>query len=264
MSTSAHLPIIVEVAREAGALTLEYAQDLAKLEVTFKGQADLLCEADGAVEQLIRNRFLNYNSDIAFVGEEFGKQGPQGAELVWLVDPIDGTTNFLSGLHFTISIALMHEETVIAGVVFDPIADEMFAAAINAGATLNGQPIQVRKQNDAARFVVGTGLPLDEHSFSTDAYDRLHQIREEVAAIRIMGSCAISLAHVACGRLDGYFEGPTGLLDFAAGLLLVREAGGVTTDFWGQQMFNDNKTTTVGSPHCQQFLQKYTSLAPKI
>ena len=264
MNGSRYLPILVEVAREAGQLAQKYSENLKNLEVTFKGQADLFCEADGAVEKLIREQFLKYDPKIAFEGEEYGKQGPQDAELTWFVDPIDGTTNFLNGLHFTISIALMRGDTTIAGVVYDPSADEMFAAEHSHGATMNGRPIIVRDQDDVARFVVGTGLPLDEHRYSAGAYDRLHQIREKVAAVRIMGSCAISLAHVACGRLDGYFEGPTGVLDFAAGLLLVREAGGVTTDFWGQQKFDDNETTTVGSPLCQQFLLKYTSLAPKV
>jgi len=259
MSAANYLPEMIEVARAAGELAMQYGQDPASLEVIFKGQGDLLCAADAAVETLIFDRLAKSWPGIAFEGEEHGRQGPKDAGLIWNVDPIDGTTNFLSGLHFTISIALASAGAPIAGVVYDPVANEMFAAAQSQGATLNSRPIRVRKQQDPARFVVGTGLPLNEHAFSPGAYDRLHQIREQVAAVRIMGSCALSLAHVACGRLDGYFEGPTGVLDFAAGLLLVREAGGVTTDFWGRQNFNDNVTTTVGAPICQQFLCRYTS-----
>jgi len=259
MSGQDYLLEMTKVARAAGGLAMEYGKDLASLEVSFKGQADLLCAADGAVETLIRDRLAKSWPRIAFEGEEHGRQGPGNAKLIWNVDPIDGTTNFLSSLHFAISIALVRAGTPIAGVIYDPVANEMFAAAQSQGASLNSRPIKVRRQEDPARFVVGTGLALDEHAFSHGAYERLHQIREQVAAVRITGSCALLLAHVACGRLDGYFEGPTGVLDFAAGLLLVREAGGITTDFWGRQNFNDNVTTTVGAPACQQFLCRYTS-----
>ncbi len=261
MNGQDYLPQMIKVARAAGGLAMEYGKDLASLKVGFKGQADLLCAADAEVETLIFERLAKIWPGIAFEGEEHGRQGPKDAGLVWNVDPIDGTTNFLSGLHFTISIALVKADTPIAALVYDPVANEMFAAAQSCGATLNSRPIKVRLQHDPARFVVATGLPLNGHAFSSGAYERLHQIREQVAAVRITGSCALSLAHVACARLDGYFEGPTGVLDFAAGLLLVREAGGVTSDFWGRQNFNDNVTMVAGAPICRQFLCRYTSQA---
>lgn len=249
------------VARAAGTLTLEYFNGPELENVTFKGQADLLCEADGAVEDLIRSRLTKSFPNVAFDGEEGGLQGNPDAEFRWWVDPIDGTTNFLSGLHYTISMALRHNDRTVAGIVFDPLADELFSAVLGQGAHMNHNAIRVSDQTDPARFVVGTGLPLDAHPFSVGAFDRLHDLREEVAAIRILGSCANSLAHVACGRLDGYLEGPTGYVDFAAGLLLVQEAGGVVTDFWGGQDWLSNLTTTVGSSHCQPVLLRHSKTA---
>ncbi|WP_299866689.1 inositol monophosphatase [uncultured Roseobacter sp.] len=258
-----YLDLMVATARAAGVLAMEYFVKADTLDVQFKGQADLLCAADEEVETLIRQQLRSAHPEIAFWGEESGRSGPEGAALSWVVDPIDGTTNFLSGLPFTISIALARGDTPLAGVIYTPTMDEMFAAALGAGATLNAAPITVRHEVDPARFVVGTGLPLDQHAYSDGAYDRLFRLREMVSAVRIMGSCALSLAHVACGRLDGYFEGPTGFLDCAAGIVILREAGGVVTDFWGTEDFPLNITHTTGAPACHAALLNITRTAPR-
>jgi len=260
---SDYLPLMINVAREAGKDALCHREHIENMEVSFKGQADLLCTADEAVEVLIFKRLQRAHPDLAFRGEEGGARGSADADRTWVVDPIDGTTNFLSGLPFTISIALAKEKMPLAGVIYSPLEDEMFSGAVDCGAALNGNPIQVRNQTDPARFVVGTGLPLDRHAHSQGAYDRLNRIREKVAAVRIMGSCALSLVNVACGRLDGYFEGPTGFLDCAAGLVILTEAGGVVTDFWGGEDYADNMTFTSGAPACQAFLLQTTMSAPR-
>lgn len=263
MEPQCHLPLMLKTAREAGALAMQYFHKTAQMEVGFKGKADLICEADEAVEALIRDQLAEAAPDIAFVGEESGSHGPEDAALTWVVDPIDGTTNFLSGLPFAISIALARGKEPLAGVIYAPLTDEMFSASQGGGAYLNDAPIKVRQQADKARFVIGTGLPLDQHRHSDGAYDRLNELREQVAAVRIVGTCALSLALVASGRLDGYFEGPTGFLDCAAGIVIVREAGGVVTDFWGTSEFPENATHTVGAPLCQAFLLGITRQAPK-
>lgn len=260
---SSYLPLIEQVARKAGQHAMTYFRKDGALDVSFKGQADLLCQADGEVETLIHAALRDAHPDIAFLGEEHGAQGPRDADLTWVVDPIDGTTNFISGLPFAVSIALVRGHEPLAGVIYEPVANEVFAAARGAGATLNGTPIHVRHQDDPARFVVGTGLPLDEHVFSSGAYERLHHIREAVAAVRIVGACALGFAYTAAGRLDGYFEGPTGFLDFAAGVVILKEAGGVITDFWGSDAFPENVATTIGAPACQAFLLQTTRQAPK-
>lgn len=263
MTPQNYLPLIIRTAHAAGALAMTYFHKTVQMEVGFKGQADLICEADEAVEVFIRNELAKAEPDIAFIGEESGHHGPENAALTWVVDPIDGTTNFLAGLPFAISIALVRGTEPLAGAIYAPLTDEMFSAAQGAGAMLNDAPIAVRQQSDPARFVIGTGLPLDHHQHSTGAYDRLNALREQVAAVRIVGTCALSLALVASGRLDGYFEGPTGFLDCAAGIVILREAGGVVTDFWGTPDFSNNITHTTGAPDCQAFLLSFTALAPK-
>ncbi|MDD7911579.1 MULTISPECIES: inositol monophosphatase family protein [Pseudovibrio] len=257
------LELMEHTARRAGKEALHYFRHEGALSVAFKGQADFICQADGEAEKLIRETLQHAYPDIAFEGEEYGCHGPSDAELRWVVDPIDGTTNYISGLNFAVSIALVRGTEPLAGVIYEPVADEMFSATIGGGATMNGAPIKVRKQDDPARFVVGTGLPLDCHAHSDGAYDRLHEIREQIGAIRIVGACALGFAYVASGRLDGYFEGPTGFLDFAAGVVILREAGGIVTDFWGTQDFPENVTTTIGAPACQRFLLETTVKAPK-
>ncbi|MEM9634806.1 MAG: inositol monophosphatase family protein [Pseudomonadota bacterium] len=263
MHAADYLPLMTETARSAGGMAMDYFERTATLDIQFKGQADLLCEADETVEALIRDTLQEAHPDIAFQGEESGHHGPQDADLTWVVDPIDGTTNFLSGLPFAISIALVRNQQPIAGVIYAPVNDEMFSASQGTQSTLNNVPIQVRSQTDPARFVVGTGLPLDAYRHSNGAYGRLHKLREEVAAVRIVGTCALSLAYVASGRLDGYFEGPTGFLDCAAGVVILREAGGVVTDFWGTEEFAQNITFTAGAQACQAFLLGFTRQAPR-
>ena len=261
--TDTYLAEMISIARAAGQVALTYRKQVTTMEVGFKGQADLICEADSAVETSIKSQLSAISADIAYQGEELGKSGPMNAEMSWLVDPIDGTTNFLSGLPFVISIALVRGDDPISGVIYDPLVDEMYAATKGGGAHLNGKPIRVREQPDVARLVVGTGLPLDAHVHSRGAYDRLHDIREAVAAVRIVGTCALSLAYVASARLDGYFEGPTGFIDCAAGHLLVTEAGGVVSDYWGEPNQSTNWMTIAGAPACHAFLQRATSKAPR-
>lgn len=263
MTLDNKLSLMTSTAREAGRLALDFLKNVDQMTVEFKGQADLLCEADEQVEHYIYQQLTTAFPEIGFIGEEGGARGNTSAELKWIVDPIDGTTNYLSGLPFAISIALVKGKQPIAGVIYSPVVDEMFAAIEGKGAYLNDQRIHVRQQHDPARYVLGTGLPLDHYPFSSAAYQRLHSMREEVAAIRIIGSCALSFAHVACGRLDGYFEGPTGFLDAAAGLIIVAEAGGITTDFWGEDQYPDNVTFVTGAKNCQRFMLSTTKHAPR-
>ena len=176
--------------------------------------------------------------------------------IFWLVDPIDGTTNFLSGLEYTITIALRYNNNTISGVVYNPIADEMFTVTKGGGAFLNNKRIKVSKTNDHRRYLIGTGIPTKNIKYSDKAYIRLENIRENIAGIRITGSAAYSLALVACGKLDGYFEGTVGLLDTAAGVLLVQEAGGIVSDFWGQgkEYFEKNVTYVSGNKSAHLYI----------
>ncbi len=182
----------------------------------------------------------------------------------WLVDPIDGTTNFVKGMHCTISIALRRGSKTVAGALYDPVADEMFTAIRGQGAFLNGERLRVSQQADVGMFAIGTGLPTHTlHTFE-GYYERLERIRDPIGAKRIVSSSANSCAHVACGRLTGYFE-ESGLLDWAVGVLLVEEAGGVVTDWWGRgpEVYERTGTVIVANPATHAWLLEMLRDAPR-
>lgn len=224
---------MVATARAAGALTQRHFAGFREMEIGIKGPADFVSDADRESELLIRERLGDLYPDWSFTGEEFPPVDKADQEYRWLVDPIDGTTNFVNGMHYTISIALRRGNATIAGALYNPVSDEMFTAIRGQGAYLNGVRLQVSVQADVGLFAVGTGLPVSNlHSFA-GYYQRLEKIRDPIGCIRIVGSSANSCAYVACGRLTGYFE-ESGLVDWAVGVLLVEEAGGVVTDWWGR------------------------------
>ncbi len=232
MNYDAVLADMVAVAREAGALTLTHFKRFRDLEIGIKGPADFVSDADKESELLIRKFLFERYPDWSFTGEEFDPVD-QDNEHRWLVDPIDGTTNFINGMHYTISIALRRGNETLCGVLYNPPADEMFTAAKGQGAFLDGERLQVSAHVDTGIFNIGTGLPTPGQQLYPGAYQRLDAIRAPVGAVRIVGSAANSCAYVAMGRLTGYFE-ETGFVDTAAGILLVEEAGGVVTDWWGR------------------------------
>jgi myo-inositol-1(or 4)-monophosphatase len=224
---------MVAVCREAGALTLDHFRRFRDLEIGVKGPGDFVSDADRESEQLIRGRLLSRYPGWSLTGEEFAPVDGADPEHRWLVDPIDGTTNFLNGQHYTITIALRRGRETMCGVVYNPVADEMFTAILRGGAFLNGERLQVSRGEDVALMAVGTGLPTPNLSLYPGAYQRLDAIRAPIGAVRVVGSAANSCAFVACGRLTGYYE-ETGFVDTAAGILLVQEAGGIVTDWWGR------------------------------
>lgn len=233
MNYDAVLADMVAVAREAGALTLEHFARFRDLEIGIKGPADFVSDADRESEQSIRKFLFARYPDWSFTGEEFPPVDGADREHRWLVDPIDGTTNFINGQHYTISIALRRGNETVCGVLYNPPADEMFTAVAGQGAYLNGERLSVSRQADIGLMMVGTGLPTPNLSLYPGAYARLDAIRAPIGAVRIVGSAANSCAYVAMGRLTGYYE-ETGFVDTAAGILLVQEAGGIVTDWWGR------------------------------
>jgi myo-inositol-1(or 4)-monophosphatase len=222
---------MIDAARAAGEVTQAHFRRFRDLDIGIKGPGDFVSDADRDSEQLIRNRLLE-RYPWGLTGEEFDPA--EGADdHHWLVDPIDGTTNFLNGQHYTITIALRRGGETICGLIYNPVADEMFTAIRGQGAFLNGEPISVSAHTEIATMCIGTGLPTPNLSLYPGAYARLDAIRAPIGAVRIVGSAANSCAYVACGRLTGYFE-QTGFVDTAAGILLVEEAGGIVTDWWGR------------------------------
>jgi len=230
---NAILAEMVAVARDAGALTLEHFKRFRDLEIGIKGPADFVSEADRQSEQLIRKYLFARYPDWSFTGEEFPPVDGADREHRWLVDPIDGTTNFINGQHYTISIALRRGNDTVCGALYNPVAGEMFTAIKGQGAFLNGERIEVSEKTDTGMMMLGTSLPTSSRFTHAGFYERLERITEPVGGVRTVGSSANSCAYVACGRLTGYFE-ESGLVDWAVGVLLVQEAGGIVTDWWGR------------------------------
>jgi myo-inositol-1(or 4)-monophosphatase len=263
LSYDAVLADMVAVARDAGTLTLSYFKRFRELEIGIKGPADFVSEADMESEKLIRKfLFLRY-PDWSFTGEEFAPVSGSDPEYRWLVDPIDGTTNFINGMHYTISIALRRGEETVCGALYNPVADEMFTAIKGQGAYLNGERLFVSEVTDTKLLTVGTGLPTSNLFLFPGAYERLEKIRDPIGAVRIVGSSANSCAYVACGRLTGYFE-ESGLVDWAVGVLLVEEAGGMVTDWWGRgpEFYEKTGAVIVANAATHAYLLEHLKDAP--
>ncbi len=224
---------MVAVARDAGALTLEHFRRFREIDIGIKGPADFVSDADRESEQLIRKALFSRYPNWSFTGEEFPPVDGTDRDYRWLVDPIDGTTNFINGQHYTISIALRRGNQTVCGALYNPVADEMFTAMKGGGAFLNGDRLAVSDRTEIGLMTIGTGLATSRLTTHPGFYERLDSIVGDVGGVRTPGSAANCCAYVAMGRLSGYFE-ETGFTDTATGILMVEEAGGVVTDWWGR------------------------------
>lgn len=253
---------MVVTAREAGILTLRHFERFRDIEIGIKGPGDFVSDADKDSETLIRDRLLRAYP-WGLTGEEFAPVEGNDNGHHWLVDPIDGTTNFIYGQHYTITISLRRGNETICGLVYNPVSDEMFTAIKGEGAYLNGTRLHVNTSSDVALMCVGTGLPTPNLSLHPGAYLRLDAIRAPIGGVRIVGSAANSCAYVACGRLTGYYE-ETGFIDTAAGILLVQEAGGIVTDWWGRgpEVYEKTGTLIVANPATHAYLIEHLCAAP--
>lgn len=231
----------VASATEAGQFIYAASSDLVKLNIEQKKQYDYVSEVDRNSESIIRDHIQSVFPDHAFWGEEFGYGGDENSDYVWVVDPLDGTTNFLRGLpHYAVSIAVLEKRQVVCAVVYDPAKNEMFSAVKGGGAYLNDKQITVsaRESNDGA--LIATGIPFNGESLGElDAFQATMTsiLNSGTSGIRRFGSAALDLAYVAAGRYDGFWEARLKPWDIAAGALLVSEAGGKVSDFNGQQSF---------------------------
>ena len=239
-----YLPEVEAIAREAGALLMGYFAGHVTIE--YKGDVDLVTEADRAAEKMIVERLRSRWPEHGIVGEEGARSAP-GADYRWYVDPLDGTTNFAHGYPvFCVSIGLVRNATVEkdeqleVGVLYDPTRDEMFSAQRGQGATLNGKPIHVSKTKTLAESILGTGFPSHKRHKNPNIHF-YHQITLRSHGLRRAGSAALDLANVACGRYDGFWEFNLNPWDTAAGALLVQEAGGLVTRFDGAPFRLDSR-----------------------
>jgi len=255
------LNIAVRAARSAGELILRSADNVGRLQISQKGKNDYASEVDQMAEREIINIIRAAYPEHAILAEESGRH--KGNDFVWVIDPLDGTTNFLHGFpQYSVSIALKYKGRLEVGVVYDPLRDELFTARRGGGAMLNNRRLRVTNQTSMKGALIGTGFPF-KTDLHLDAYlGMFRALTTECAGIRRAGSAALDLAYVAAGRLDGYWEIGIMEWDMSAGILLVKEAGGVATDF----SFNDNYieagNVIAGSPRMHQMM--YQLIEPHV
>ena len=219
--------------KEAGRLCLEKQDSLTAADVEFKNSKDLVTRIDKAVEAFIIDAVRDQFPDHDIFGEETGRS-ESGSDTLWVIDPIDGTTSFLHGQPFySVSIAIYQNKFPIAGTVYLPVFNELFHAEAGKGAFLNDAPITVSETGEMIHSVLATGFACLRAGKTNNNLDRFNRIVPHIRDIRRYGSAAIDLCYVACGRLEGYWEMNLNLYDIAAGAFIVREAGGIVTDFSG-------------------------------
>ena len=228
--------LMVKAARAAGNVLLRHMYKLDALNVVEKDRMDFASEVDELAEKEIIKEFRRSTPDYGILGEEGGeRKAKAGSRFTWVIDPLDGTSNYLRGIpHFCVSIALVEAGEPVHGVIFDPLRNELFTASRGSGATLNDKRIRVADRKDLAGAMVLTGFPPRERSRASAQLKCVDTLLTEIEDIRRTGSAARDLASVAPGRADAYFEAGVKPWDIAAGALMVREAGGKVSDFKGR------------------------------
>lgn len=238
--------IAIRAARNAGNVIKRSSDRIDALHITEKSKNDFVSEVDQQAEQEIIRTIHRAYPDHAILAEESGER--QGNDFQWIIDPLDGTTNFLRGFpQFSVSIAMKYRGKLEHGVVYDPMRDEIFSASRGQGAQLNDRRIRVTKRKSLAGALLGTGIPFREDQ-DIDAYlPTLRALIEGTAGVRRAGSAALDLAYVAAGRLDGFWEYGLREWDMAAGCLIIQEAGGIISDTDGSENFLNSGNVVAGN-----------------
>ncbi|MFY8352118.1 inositol-1-monophosphatase [Pseudoalteromonas sp. SSM20] len=251
------LNIAVRAARNAGKVILQKYEESDKVEVLQKGSNDFVTNVDKDAEAMIRDTILKSYPNHSIIGEELGQQLGSDADYLWVIDPLDGTTNFIKGIpHFAVSIALKVKGRTEQAVVYDPIRGELFTATRGQGAQLNSKRIRVNKATDLSGTVLATGFPFKHKHHMEEYMNAFSALFIHTADMRRAGSAALDLAYVAAGRVDGFFEIGLKPWDTAAGQLLVKEAGGLVTDFAGGNNQDKSGNIVCGAPKLAQAIVK--------
>ena len=243
-SISANLNIMIKASEKASKILIRDFGEIEKLQISVKGPSDFVSSADTKAEKIIINELTKAKKNYSILSEEDGSKINTDSQNVWIIDPIDGTTNFLHGVpHFAISIALKSDNEIVSGVIYDPIKDEMFYAEKNNGAFFNNKRIKVSKKKNIQSCLFGTG---GKEKIETDLITRKS------------GSAALDMAYVAAGRYDGYFQNNLNLWDIAAGIIIVKEAGGTINEI--NLSKNDNiKIRASSTAINEKMLEKLTN-----
>lgn len=245
--------IALRAARKAGELIARATENLDRLDIQSKSANDYVTEIDHAAEREIIYHLSKAYPDHGFLGEESGSSGNADSDYLWIIDPLDGTTNFIRGIpHFAVSIACQYKGKLEHAVVLDPMRREEFTASRGRGAQLNGRRIRVSKLTGLDGALLGTGIPFKARNLEQlPAYtDTLQTLAGQCAGIRRAGAASLDLAYVAAGRLDAFWEIGLSQWDIAAGALLITEAGGLISDFDGAAGFMDSGNVVCGNPKC--------------
>lgn len=228
MAGSANLNVMMKTARKAGRDLVKDFGEVENLQVSKKGPGDFVSRADKQAEQTIKEALMEARPSYGFLGEEGKEIEGEDPTRRWIVDPLDGTTNFLHGLpHWAVSIALEHKGQIVAGVIYDPVKDEMFYAEKGFGAFMNESRLRVSGRNRMAESIFATGLPFSGRADLPQTLQDLARILPTCAGVRRFGAASLDMAYVAAGRYEGFWERRLHAWDVAAGIIIVKESGGL-------------------------------------
>ena len=243
---SANINVMVKACRKASKVLIRDFGEVEKLQVSIKGPGDFVTASDKKVEKILIEELQKARPSYSILSEEIG-QIDNDESFRWIIDPIDGTANFLHGIpHFAISVGLEQDKEIICGIVYDPIKDEMFVAEKGNGAYLNNYRMRVSSRSKLKDCIIFTGGPRREAKNRELALKEYYNFSSKVMLpIRKLGSAALDMAYVAAGRCDGFWQRNLNYWDIAAGIILVKESGGFVTDFSGKNEYIENKTILV-------------------
>ena len=244
--SSANINVMVKACRKAAKTLIRDFGEIENLQVSIKGPGDFVTASDKKVEKILIDELQKARPNYSILSEEIGKIN-NDESFKWIIDPIDGTANFLHGIpHFAISIGLEHDGEIICGIIYDPIKDEMFVAEKGNGSYLNNQRIRVSSRSKLENCIIFTGGPkigVKNRELFLKEYNNVSS--RVPTTIRKLGSASLDMAYVAAGRCDGFWQRDLKYWDIAAGIILVRESGGFVTDFKGEKGYMQNKTILV-------------------
>ena len=244
--TSANINVLIKAARKAAKTLIRDFGEVEKLQVSAKGPGDFVTMSDKKVEKILIDELQKARPDYSILSEEVGFI-KKDEEFKWVIDPIDGTANFLHGIpHFAISIGLEQDKEIVSGIIYDPIKDEMFVAEKGQGAYLNNKRMRVSARSKLKDCIICTGGPKQDSKHREITLEEYKKISSKIfIPVRKLGSASLDMAYVAAGRYDGYWQRDLSYWDIAAGIILVKESGGFVSDFNGENEYIKNKTILV-------------------
>tara|TARA_B100000959_G_scaffold22915_1_gene22115 strand:+ start:3691 stop:4482 length:792 start_codon:yes stop_codon:yes gene_type:complete len=243
--SSANINVMVNACRKASKHIIRDFGEIEKLQTSVKGPGDFVTMTDKKVEEILIEELRKARPKYSVLSEEIGEiKNDDNEDFKWIIDPIDGTSNFLHGIpHFAISLALENKKEIVCGIVFDPIKNELFSAEKGNGSYLNNQRMRVSARKKLKDCLIVTGGPRQNHQNREVSMEEYKKFSSKVLIpVRKMGSASLDMAYVAAGRCDGFWQRNLNYWDIAAGILLVKEAGGYVTDFFGKDKYVENKT----------------------